>query len=477
MRDDVTAIYTPWPKQAEALWMLGCSGHAPPDGQPVNQLLYGGIAGGGKSMLDRMVAGWKAVNWPGSRFSIFRRKLDDLLKNHVDKLRDEVPERYGTFNFNRMEFKWWNGSVTEFHHLEKDDSYKSYQGYEWGGGVAVDESTTVPWEAIPYLYSRVRAPNQPGFYKTMILTTNPGGQSHQEHKLHFIEGHQWGQPFWGPEERVVMPDGTIQGVRPRRLFLRALLSDNPSLDYADTMAGLMQIADPLIRRAHAYGDWDLPVGQMFAFDRRIHVVEPFEIPKHWPRWRAVDWGWDPSPFYCGWFCQNPDVKWREIYQYREVCQTRLPTQLQARLILSLSQDDPPVRATFADPSMWRHTKGAGASEADEYQAGGIPLTRANNDRHAGWNRLHRALFVSDNPEHPDQVRVPELRIFSTCVESIKELANTQRSERDWEDIKQPTNDTDMRDEAIEVIRYALQGERVAQRRTPPQRYALVAGKR
>ena len=60
---------------------------------------------------------------------------------------------------------------------------------------------------------------------------------------------------------------------------------------------------------------------------------------------------------------------------------------------------------------------------------------------------------------------------------IKELANTQRSERDWEDIKQPTNDTDMRDEAIEVIRYALQGERVAQRRTPPQRYALVAGKR
>ena len=274
-----------------------------------------------------------------------------------------------------------------------------------------------------------------------------------------------------------MPDGTIQGVRPRRLFLRALLSDNPSLDYADTMAGLMQIADPLIRRAHAYGDWDLPVGQMFAFDRRIHVVEPFEIPKHWPRWRAVDWGWDPSPFYCGWFCQNPDVKWREIYQYREVCQTRLPTQLQARLILSLSQDDPPVRATFADPSMWRHTKGVGASEADEYEAGGIPLTRANNDRHAGWNRLHRALFVSDNPDYPDQVRVPELRIFSTCVESIKELANTQRSERDWEDIKQPTNDTDMRDEAIEVIRYALQGERVAGRRPAPQRYALVAGRR
>lgn len=58
------------------------------------------------------------------------------------------------------------------------------------------------------------------------------------------------------------------------------------------MEALEGLPDDL-RRAYLDGDWDVFVGQYFTeFRRELHVCEPFEIPAHWSRFRALDYGLD-----------------------------------------------------------------------------------------------------------------------------------------------------------------------------------------
>ncbi len=445
-------VYHPWPKQSQALWLLGLADEPPPDNRPVNQLLYGGMAGGGKSHLIRMAAAIQALRWPGSKFCITRRKTDDVRDNHFNPMCKEIPLSLATPNQNHMELRWENGSVTEFHHCEKDDDYLDWRGREWSGGAGNDESTLLPWPAIMFQYSRIRAANQPHHWKIQINATNPGGHSHMETKLAFVDAAPWGAPF-DVDIEIPGPDGKPEIQRIRRFFLRSLLTDNPSLDYADVMAGLMAIPDPLLRRAQAFGDWDLPQGQMFDFDRRMHVIDPFPIPKHWPRTRAVDWGFT-APAACVWVARNPDISYPERYVYREWFARRVPTQVQARIIQTLSEGEE-LHGALCDPAMFRKSKGTGFSEAQEYEVAGLrPMIRANNNRIMGWSRIHKALYTGQGRDMQ-----PELRIFNTCTELIKQLANVQRGEGDkWEDIKEPDNaDSLIRDDGLDALRYALMG--------------------
>ena len=46
------------------------------------------------------------------------------------------------------------------------------------------------------------------------------------------------------------------------------------------------------RRQLLDGDWDIKEGAAFTeFDRNIHVVEPFDIPSNWVKFRACDYGY------------------------------------------------------------------------------------------------------------------------------------------------------------------------------------------
>ncbi len=434
-------LYRPWPKQAEALWLLGCTDQPPPDSKPVNQLLYGGQAGPGKSTVIRMHATYKALHWPGSQSAIFRKTNEDVIKNHVNPMRKEIPESLATFNWNRMELQWVNGSTTEFHQCFDDHSHEEYVGYEWPGGVNIDESTLLHEDAINLFFSRVRGPTM--LWKNMILATNAGGRSNAWHRRNFINGRTSGVPFLGPPQMVKMPDGTVKIVRFRHCFLKAELSDNPSLPYAETMAGLLAISDPWMRRAQAFGDWDQPSGQFFAtFEKRVHVIRPFIVPRDWRVWRGVDWGFS-APFACVWLASNPLANPPAVYVIKEHVQSGVPTPDQARLIKMLGADLPPARFTMADPSMWRKTKGVGPSEAQEYSAAGVTLTRANNNRHMGWARIHHLL--AHDPDHP-----PRLFVFDTCTKLIEQLSELEIDAKDPEDIKEPTNLTDMRDDVLDA---------------------------
>jgi hypothetical protein len=59
-------------------------------------------------------------------------------------------------------------------------------------------------------------------------------------------------------------------------------------------------SDTLVR-AWLEGDWTVIEGAYFDCRRyEQHVVEPFEVPAHWARFRAMDWD-SAKPFSVGWW--------------------------------------------------------------------------------------------------------------------------------------------------------------------------------
>ena len=54
----------------------------------------------------------------------------------------------------------------------------------------------------------------------------------------------------------------------------------------------------IVRRQLLEGDWSVFAGQYFKEWRPdIHVVEPFEIPRWWRRFRSLDYGLDCTACY------------------------------------------------------------------------------------------------------------------------------------------------------------------------------------
>ena len=55
------------------------------------QILFGGAAGGGKSISGRWYLIYLAVNCPGLQAYIFRRTLTELEANHIRFIRQDLP--------------------------------------------------------------------------------------------------------------------------------------------------------------------------------------------------------------------------------------------------------------------------------------------------------------------------------------------------------------------------------------------------
>jgi len=247
-------------------------------------VLYGGAAGGGKTVALLMEGIRQADRWPGLRVGAFRRTYDELAESFFAELIkiDYASDLGCRWNGTEHELRFPNGSVIRFRYLESDRSASRRQGGEYQL-VLIDERTLIPPTAVSIVVDeRVRSGSTSLPVLGVRSASNPGGPGHGSCKARFIDPTLHGARSYCDEH-----GRTVR-------FIPAKVADNPHLTEADPgyMARLDAIADPARRAAMRDGSWDSFAGQFFSqWSRDTHVVRPFTIPPSWERYAGIAWGY------------------------------------------------------------------------------------------------------------------------------------------------------------------------------------------
>lgn len=383
-----------------------------------------------------------------------------LLRRTNDELRELKRESKAFYPLAVPGIKWserdstWtapSGAQIWFSYLDRDDDVLRYQGqsFSWIGFDELTQwPTPYPWG---YMASRNRntIPEIPTF---MRASTNPGGPGHMWVKKTFIDPAIPGKAFDATDaetgEVLRYPDDhALHPGKPlfKRRFIPAQLRDNPYL-YEDGQYELQLLSMPEHQRKQLlYGDWDVAEGAAFSeFDRRIHVIDPFDIPHSWKKFRACDYGYGS---YAGvlWFAITPE---EELIIYRELYVSKVLAVDLADLILELERDDGNVLYGVLDSSLWHKRGDPGPSLAEQMIGRGCrwrPSDRSQGSRVAGKNEIHRRLQVDEYTERP------RLTIFSTCNNLISQLPTIPLDKKNPEDV-----DTNFQhDHLYDALRYGV----------------------
>lgn len=228
--------YIPWdptPKQRAFLLM-----------NTVFEILYGGAAGGGKSVVQLMGA-LQFVDVPGYNALLLRKTYADLVQ--PDALLDMAKKWLMPF-VERNEVHWSDKekkftfpstAILKFGYLESDNDKFQYQGAQYQY-IGVDECTQIIPSGYRYLFSRLRKPKWLKVPLRFRATANPGGEY----------GEYYYERFFGDNSGD-------------RLFMGATLDDNPFLDKEEYIRSLDEL-DPVTREQLLHGNWQIKAtGDMF----------------------------------------------------------------------------------------------------------------------------------------------------------------------------------------------------------------------
>lgn len=359
-----------------------------------DEVLFGGAAGGGKSYAQVADALIYAARYKGSRQLLLRRTFPELERSLIRTARELYPTSHSGYNATRHLFSIAGGSTIEFGCCESEGDVYRYQSAEYDC-IRFDELTHFTEYQYRYLSSRNRGMGP--FPRQIKSTGNPGGIGHSWVKARFITP--------AVPDRVFLADGE------RRLFIPAGIRDNPFLMRADPgyARRLMRLPE-MERRALLEGDWELSEGQFFTeFRRERHVCEPFEIPRGWRRYRAIDYGLDMLA--CLWIALSPTG---EAVVYRELCEPDLIISQAAKRIKAAEGDGEEIYRTLAPPDLWSRQRETGQTAERLFYKEGVRLYKAGNDRKSGWLALKEWLT-------PGESGRPKMRIFSSCVNLIAHL--------------------------------------------------------
>lgn len=264
---------------------------------PVEDVLFGGARGGGKTdaLLGDFLKHAQAYG-PDAKGILFRRTLEPELREVIDRSK-VLFGRLGWRYRESPHHDWTapNGATLRLRYLDVDADADKYQGqqFSWMG---FDELGNWPRpEPIDKLWACLRGGHS-GVRKARRSTCNPGGVGHvwvrERYRLGAARRHQAMVPFrWAP--LASRPDLTIESV-----FIPSRLEDNPKLlesdpGYEGKLAASSGGSETLFR-AWRSGDWDILAGQYFEqWDPVQHVLRRADWglePWH-PRWISIDWGY------------------------------------------------------------------------------------------------------------------------------------------------------------------------------------------
>ena len=169
-------------------------------------------------------------------------------------------------------------------------------------------------------------------------------------------------------------------------------------------------------------------GQYFSMWREsLHVVKPFEIPREWIKFRAMDFG-QARPYAVIWFAVDYDGN---LYAYRELYgwggNPNVGTGETARQIgekiAELETHKEGLRYGVLDSACWARTGVSGPSISEELNRVMIdnklvPFTPSSKGRLEGANAFKQRL-IGNTLE--DGTQKPAIYFFSTCIHCLRTI--------------------------------------------------------
>ena len=445
---------------------------------PLPLIFFGGARGGGKT--DGVLGKWaakEAIYGPAFNAIMFRRTTVSS-EDAVERSKQIFGRLGGKFNETKLIWRMPNGGRVAFAYLDKVTDADQYQGRNVTD-VWVEEVGQYPTpDPIDRLFGVLRSAG--GVPVQMILTGNPGGP-----------GQGWIRDRFGlypfPERPVIkavqINEGTIQAA-----VIPSRITDNVALLTADPkyLERLKMVGSRQLVKAWLDGDWNAIEGAFFDdWDASKHVLQPFEIPPDWLRFRSMDWGF-AAPFSVGWWAVVSDsthhngvllprgamIRYREWYGAKEPQKgLRLTAEEVAAGIKERDQGDR-FAYSVLDPSAF--AEDGGPSIAERMLGAGVTFRRADNARvgrighMGGWDQM-RARMRGDG-------ETPMIYCFSTCRDSIRTIPALQHDVSKPEDL-----DTEAEDHAADEWRYGcmsrpwLPPSAVKRKPTPPPGTVMLPG--
>ncbi len=414
------------------------------------EILYGGARGGGKTDGILGKYGIKSFRY-GRRFNaIFFRKEMPQQDDLIERAKEIYLPTGADWNEYHKRFVMPGGGRIRFRPLENVIDAQKYQGQNLSDAAVEEAGNYASSGAIDMLFGCLRSTT--GVPVQLMLSANPGGPGQHWIKSRFIDPEPLGMKVL----HRTLPDGSDHAYT----FIPSLVQNNKILMEKDPgyISRLYLVGSPELVRAWLQGDWTVVAGAFFPeFSLEKHVIKPFEVPEHWSRIRAMDWG-SARPFSVGWYAVSDGsidgiargcmVKYREWYGMKPEQHNvglKLTAEEVAHGIRTLEATDPKIADAVLDPSAF--STDGGPSLAERIGAQGVYFREADNKRVArsgalgGWDQLRARLKGNGDG--------PLIVFFSTCVHSIRTIPTLQHDQLKPEDV-----DTEAEDHAADETRYA-----------------------
>lgn len=278
----------------------------------------------------------------------YENKIFDPKLTPVTKYGGEKPQFYDYPNGSRL----WVGGLDKPGKVlssERDFVYVNQ----------AEELDLNDWEII-LTRATGRADNAP--YSQVLADVNPGPRNHwileraNENKLTLLYSkHEDNPVLYDPVTGEITKQGKV------------------------TMAILDSLTGVRLQR-YRYGKWVSAEGQIYTdYDPDVHLIEPFEIPADWERFRCIDFGLK-HPFVCGWFAVDEDGR---LYLYRQIYMTGRTVTTHSRQINELSKGEV-ILETICDHD---------AEDRLTLTENGIPNIQAKKDVASGINKMQDRLKI------------------------------------------------------------------------------------
>lgn len=290
------------------------------------EILLKGPAGTGKSRGACEFLNWVAETWDGCRILMLRKTRRSLTESGMVTLENEVlGEDFNThvhFRTATQRYEYPNGSIIAVGGMDKPTKVMSSQ---WDV-IYVLEVTELTEDEYEMATTRLRNGRTP--FQLMLCDANPDAPTHWTNaralagKLTILRSYHEDNPTLWDRRRK---EWTARGA----LYI-AKLDQLSGVRYKRLRLGEDAGAEGTVYE----GAWDMQRNyvqrQLVTGGRRTDLVDgDCGIPRDWPRYWALDWGFT-NPFVCQQFAQDGDGR---LYLYREFYMSRRTVPEHAREIL------------------------------------------------------------------------------------------------------------------------------------------------